>query len=126
MSSFLRCCKHNIARSHLLLTVALLWTWTVRQLRLLQTCHAAIDRYCLPTRLTAANLLQAAAACEWDRQMDGQTDGHHTTTETLLHYASNVNKCSYQLLQWLTMAKQEPKIFESDIPCPDVARPNLT
>ena len=42
--------------------------------------HAAIDRYFLPTRLTTANPPHAVAAGEWERQTDGQTDGHRIAT----------------------------------------------
>jgi len=58
----------------LLLTAVLLWIWIERQPRLLQTHRAAIDPYHPPAVLTAANPPRAAAAGEWDRQMDRQTD----------------------------------------------------
>jgi len=40
--------------------------------------RATIDRYLLPAGLTAANPPHAAAAGEWNRQIDRHTDEHHT------------------------------------------------
>ena len=45
---------------------------------------AEIDRYLLPAGPTAANPPHAAAAVDrWDRQTNGETDGHRIVTCTL-------------------------------------------
>jgi len=45
-----------------------------------QASVAAINRYLLPTRPTATNP-QHAAVDQWDRETDGQMDGHPMVTE---------------------------------------------
>jgi len=49
--------------------------------------RAAINQYRLAMGPTAANPPHAAAAGKWDRQTDGQTDGHRrrTVTQILPH-----------------------------------------
>jgi len=67
---------------HLLLTTVLLWIWTERRPHLLQMHRAAIDRYCMPTGPTAANLPHATAVAQDgpDRQTDGRTLCHYIYT----------------------------------------------
>ena len=49
---------------------------------------AAIDRYLLPARPTAANPPHAGAGCEWDRQTDHTVLFHSSSSA---HYAGSAN-----------------------------------
>ena len=68
---------------------------------LLGAGRAAIERYLLPARPTAANSLHAAAAVDsWDRQ----TDGHRTVTQILLHTVKQYQRCWFKQISVITFA----------------------
>ena len=76
-----------------------------------RSAHAAIDRYSLPARRSAANPPAAVAAVDrWDRQicrMYGRTSDRYTDTA---YYAGIGAQCILDCLIFLVV--QGPKLFQ--------------